>query len=154
MKKFRGIRRHYRKIGKLISDQVFHFDDESWYNHWHLHLDWKGVTDESVKHRRSHIKYYLKIFERIENQSRGKGIDFQTWICIDPGFGSVDAIYIQTNNPHSEYPIQISEIEWDIEIPELLKGLINKEEYVIGSTKHKKSFYYYIFKIGLGKPLR
>lgn len=91
--------------------------------------------------------------ERIDHQSRGTGIDFQSWISIDPGLGSCDAIYIQTKNPHSEYPIQISNIEWDINVPELLKGLINTE-YVIGRTKHKSSFYYYVYKTGTGRPLK
>lgn len=154
MKKFRGIRRHYLKIDKLISNQKFHFDDESWYNHWHIHLDWKGITDESVKHRRSHIKKYLKILEHIDHQSRGYGIIFQSWIYIDPGFGSCDAIYMQTKNPYSEYPTKILDIEWDIEIPELLKGLIITEEYVIGRTKYNNSFYYYLYKIGVGRPLK
>jgi hypothetical protein len=153
MKKFRGVRRHYRKIEKQIFNQELHFDDESWYNHWHIHLDWKGITDNSVKHRRSHIKKYLKILERIDHQSGGTGIDFQSWICIDPGLGSCDAIYVQTKNPHSEYPIQISDIEWDIEMPELLKGLINNE-YVIGRTKYKSFFYYYVYKTGIGRPLK
>lgn len=154
MKKFRGIRRHYRKIEKLIAEQNFRFDEEIWYNRWYIHLDWSGITDESVKHRRSHIKKYLEILERIDHQSSGTGVDFQSWICIDPGLGTCDAIYLQTENPYSEYPVQISEIEWDIAIPELLKGLIHREEYVIGRTKYKHLFYYYVYKIGVGRPLK
>ncbi|MGG4141490.1 hypothetical protein ABEW34_00015 [Paenibacillus algorifonticola] len=154
MKKFRGIRRHYRKIEKLIFSHQFHFEDESWYNHWHMHLDWKGLTDESIGHRKSHFKYYLNILDRIEEQSSGSRIDFQTWISINPEFGSDDAIYIHTKNPYSEFPVQLLEIEWDIEVPELLKELINSNEYVIGRAKHETSYSYYIYKIGIGIPLK
>jgi hypothetical protein len=154
MKKFRGIRRHYRKIEKLIANHEFHFDDSLWYNHWHIHLDWKGITDESVKHRRSHIKNYLKILQRVLDQSIGSGVEFQCWICIDPGLGQCDAIYIQTKNPHSEFPIRIKDIEWDIEVPELLKGLINPEDYIIGRSMYENSYYYFFYKIGTGIPLK
>lgn len=154
MKKIRGVSRHYRKIEKRISTQHFHFDEESWYNHWHIHLDWKGITVASGKHRRSHIKKYLEIIDAIDQQARGTGIDFQTWICIDPELGSSDAIYIHTKNPYSEYPIQPSNMEWSNQIPELLQGLISTNEYVIGRTRHNDEFCYYLYKIGVGRPLK
>lgn len=154
MKKIRGIRRHYRKIEKLISDLDFHFNEESWYNHWHIHLDWKGITDESIKHRRSHIKKYLEILQKIADQTRGSSVDFQCWISIDPGLGECDAIYIQTNNPHSEFPIKATNIEWNIDVPELMKGIVNINEYEIGRSKYENSYYYYIQKTGIGIPLK
>ena len=85
MKKYRGLRRRYKLIGRKLDDFVLYLDDDSWYSFFHIHLDWKGITDYSAKNRRSHIKWYLHFLDKIEILTKDKSKLFQTWIILDSG---------------------------------------------------------------------
>ncbi|MDU7476853.1 MAG: hypothetical protein E7L01_26445 [Paenibacillus macerans] len=154
MKKYRGLRRRYKLIGRKLDDFVLYLDDDSWYSFFHIHLDWKGITDYSAKNRRSHIKWYLHFLDKIEILTKDKSKLFQTWIILDSGFGSADAIYFHTENPHSEFPIKFNDFEWDAQENELLKGLIDWDKYDLGRCYYKNEYYSYcIQKKGLGISL-
>ncbi|GJM70087.1 hypothetical protein HMSSN036_23030 [Paenibacillus macerans] len=155
MKKYRGLRRRYKLIQRRLDDLVLYLEDDSWYNFYHIHLDWKGITDYSAKNRRSHIKWYLHFLDKIEILTKDKNKPFQTWIILDSGFGSADAIYFHTENPHGEFPIKFNDFEWDTQENELLKGLIDLDKYDLGRCLYKDGYYSYcIQKKGLGISLR
>lgn len=154
MKKFRGLRRRYKKIQSRLDNLVVNLNEESWYNFYHIHLDWKGITDYSTKNRRSHIKWYLAFLDKIEDLTRGQNKPFQTWIILDSGLASADAIYFHTENPHGEFPIKFDDYEWDIQANELLKDIIDLDKYNLGRCLYKDEFYTYcIQKKGLGISL-
>lgn len=154
-KKTRDLKKHYRRVERVFRDFKFELSEDSWYNLWHIHLDWDGITNVSDKHRRTHIQYYLKIMEKIEILTKEILIDFQTWIYLDKNEGYCDAIYFNTNNPHRDFPFRIDNIELITEIPKILDGLLDLSEYNIRKVKNKdeKVYAYTIQKKGLGLGL-
>jgi len=156
----RDLKKHYRGIERDIRNFNIDLSSENWYNGWHHHLDFNGFSDISYKHRKIHMSYYLKLLNKIEILTKDCTKEFQTWIFIDGEWGGYDAIFIHTQNPHSDFPMIINDIEFSGELPNFLTGLFDITKYAIvrfnheyldddtNETKHKKS--YIIQKIGLG----
>ncbi|MDQ6597996.1 hypothetical protein E2K98_28675 [Bacillus salipaludis] len=68
MKKFRGKKRYFHKIWRKVNSFHLELDNESWFNFYHIHLDWDGLGKGSVKIRREHIKAYFAIYKRVLNK--------------------------------------------------------------------------------------
>lgn len=157
MKKItRDLKKHYRSVERNLRDFNVDLSEESWYGMWHIHLDWDGITSVSDKHRKIHILYYLKIFEKIDKQTRENKRNFQTWIYLDGYEGGDDALYFHTENPESEFPYWLDNIEWNIEIPPILIGLLDLSNFNIGMIKGKEEnvYSYIIQKKGLGLKIK
>jgi hypothetical protein len=153
MKKItRDLKKHYRSVERELKDFNVDLYEESWYGMCHIHLDWDGITSMSDKHRRKHILYYIKIFEKIDKQTNENKRDFQTWIYLDGHDGVNDAIYFHTENPEYDFPYWLDNVEWNIEIPPILIGLLDLSKFNIGTLKGKKENVnsYIIQKKGLG----
>jgi len=151
-KKTRDLKRHYRYIERELKEFELDLSDSSWYNLWHIHLDWDGITNVSHTHRRNHILYYIRILEKIEKLTSKNKRDFQTWILLDGYRGYNDAIYFHSSNPHTEFPIKFNEVDWNVDTPLIIKNLIDLSEFNIGKFKveEQNSYSYIIQKKGLG----
>ncbi|GAA0085293.1 hypothetical protein UT300007_17320 [Clostridium sp. CTA-7] len=136
--KSRVLKQHYRNVEREVRDFRIDISENSWYKLWHTHLDWNGITSSSSKHRKNHILYYFKIFDKIEEQTKGVKREFQTWIFLDKNDGIDDAIYFNTKSPNEEFPYNLDNIEWNIEIPQILKGLLDLSKFTIGVVKDEK----------------
>jgi len=155
-KKTRDLKKHYRSVERDLRNFDFDLSEESWYRMYHIHLDWDGVTSKSDKHRKVHILYYLKIFDKIKKQVNGYERKFQTWIYLDGIDGVDDAIYFHTENPECDFPYWLDNIEWNIEIPRILIGLLDLSEFNIGVIRdvEEGAHSYIIQKKGLGLEIR
>lgn len=151
-KKTRDLKKHYREVESTLRNFDIDLSKESWYSMWHTHLDWNGVTSLSSKHRKIHFLYYLKIFKKIELQTKDTKRDFQTWIYIDGHDGAYDAIYFHTENPQGNFPYYLDNIKWNIEIPSMLLDVVDLQELNVGVIKSEKenSRSYIIQKKALG----
>lgn len=153
-KKTRDLKKHYRIVEKEIRGFVLDVYDGSWYNQWHTHLDWYGITNNSQRHRRNHVHYYLLMLEKIEQQTKEYNKEFQTWIFLDGKEGAYDAIYFHTENPYSDFPYLVDNIEWNIEVPNMLSSILDLSIYRLGKVEFDNGNYYFIIqKNGLGKSL-
>lgn len=154
MKRFRGRKRYYKTIEKRINEFEPHWDTDSWYSMWHWHFDNRGRS-ETIKERRIHLKYYLKLLDGIRGSKIIRMKDFQTWIFIDHDAPTCDALFIHTENPYTEFHINYSQLNWIQEVPTWMRGLINSDEYKIGKGIREEdgSIFYIIYKPGLGVPL-
>jgi hypothetical protein len=155
-KKTRDLKKHYRRVERDFRDFNINLSEESWYRMWHIHLDWDGVTSVSNKHRKIHIQYYLNIFEKIENQTNNIDRMFQTWIYLNGSDGYYDALYFHTENPECDFPFWLDNIEWNIEIPRILLGLLDLQKFNIGLIRNVEegTHSYIIQKKGLGLEIR
>lgn len=153
MKKItRDLKKHYRGVERDLRDFNIDLSEESWYRMWHIHLDWYGITSTSDKHRKIHILYYLKIFDKIDRQTEENKRDFQTWINLDGRDGVDDALYFHTENPECDFPYLLDNVEWNIEVPSILVGLLDLSKFNIGVLKDKDEnvHSYIIQKKGFG----
>ena len=137
-KKTRDLKKHYREVERNIRNFNVDLSEESWYSMWHIHLDWDGITSESEKHRKIHILYYLKILEKVDIQTKGTKRKFQAWIYLDGCDGSDDAIYFHTDNPNGNFPYWLNNIELNIEMPQILIGLLDLSKFNISMIKLEK----------------
>lgn len=150
-KKTRNLKKHYRNVERELREFYIDLSEESWYRMWHIHLDWYGVTSVSNKHRKIHIMYYLKFFEKIHLQTKGNKRDFQTWIYLDGYDGTCDAIYLHTENPEGDFPYWSDNVEWNIKIPPILLGILDLSEFNVGVIREEENVHSYIIqKKGLG----
>jgi hypothetical protein len=137
-KRTRDLKKHYRNIERALRDFNLDLSEESWYRMWHIHLDWDGTTSLSVKHRKIHILYYVKILEKIDEQTKGNKREFQTWIYLDGHQGTYDALYIHTENPEGDFPYCLDNIVWNTEVSAILINLLDLSKFHIGKLKGKK----------------
>jgi hypothetical protein len=144
-KRTRDLKKHYRNIERELREFNIDMSEESWYQMWHTHLDWEGITTKSKKHRKIHILYYLKFLDKIDMQAKENKRNLQTWIYLSGDNGAYDAIYLHTQNPYSEFPIKFKNIDWDIEIPLIFTDLVDLSRFKIGKLKgEKENVYSYI----------
>ncbi|MFF2155157.1 hypothetical protein ACFVVQ_07570 [Paenibacillus chitinolyticus] len=145
MKKFRGKKRYFRHLRKKINDFYLQPDNESWFDFWHVHLDFCGIGEHSLKLRREHIKAHLVLYnillkrlERIEKPS-------QSWICIHEQDAGLDAVYIHTPNPNGDnFPYKHVSIDWHYKLPNRFKDLIDLEQFDVGYYKSDDGNIYFI----------
>ncbi|WP_339147156.1 MULTISPECIES: hypothetical protein [unclassified Sutcliffiella] len=133
MKKFRGKKRYFNNIWKQVNSVQLDLNNESWFDFYHIHLDWYGVGNESVKIRREHIKAYLALYERLLNQLKECEGPYQTWISLDGEDSGQDAVFVHTPNPNDDnFPHKIDKLNWSCDIPITFSDLIDKEKFNIG----------------------
>ena len=75
---------------------------------------------------------------------------------MDKYDGVDDAIYFHTKSPNGEFPYNFDNIEWNIEVPQLLKGLLDLSKFTVGVVKDEEGniVYYIIQKNGLGLSVK
>jgi hypothetical protein len=149
-KKTRDLKKYYRGLEAELADFDIDMSDESWYNMWHTHLDWTGMTTFSNNHRVRHIQYYVMMINKIEQLTKNSITEFQAWIYIDNNDGGMDAIYFHTNNPHSKFPFRLEGIELNFKIPHYITSSIDLKKFNIGRYRIENGYSYFIEKKELG----
>lgn len=152
-KKARDFKKHYRDIQRRIRNFDIDLSEESWYNLLHTHLDWEGITNFSLKHRKIHIQYYIEILNKIERITTGSKRRFQTWILLYGNEGFYDSIYFHTENPYTDFPYKLDNINWNAEMPEMLSNVLDLSRFSIGRLEHEDGYSYIIQKKGLGDKI-
>ena len=133
MKKFRGKKRYFKNMWKMVYSDQLELDIESWFDFYHIHLDWYGVGNENIKIRREHIKAYLALYEKVLNQLTGFEEPYQSWISLDGKDSGQDALFVHTPNPNDyNFPLRIDKLNWSCDIPATFLDLIDKEKFNIG----------------------
>lgn len=153
--KIRGLRKHYKRIRRNLLNIPLHLDEEeSWYNMWHVHTEGRGISNLSLKHRRSHINELLKLMNIIEEHSINSKLPFQTWIHIDSESGTCDALFIHTPNPHTEYPYLLTNnYTEELQLSVLLLGLVDEKSYKVMKLETIYGQNYIIVKRDVGESL-
>jgi hypothetical protein len=141
LKKFRGKKRYFFNLWTQVNTFQLELDHESWFDFYHIHLDWNGVGNESTKIRREHIKAYLALYERVLNQLKMFKGPYQSWIFLDEVDASQDALFIHSPNPNDDnFPFKIDKLNWDCEIPKIFSDLIEQKKFSVG--RYNVSFAY------------
>ncbi|MGJ7913844.1 hypothetical protein, partial [Neobacillus sp. LXY-1] len=145
LKKFRGKKRYFRNIWRQVNNINLELDNESWFEFYHIHLDWEGVGNGSVHIRREHIKAYLALYKRVLNELNMFEKPFQSWILLDEGDSGQDAVYIHTPNPNRDnFPLKVEELNWNCNIPTFFSDLIELKEFNVAHYKSESKGWYAI----------
>lgn len=149
-KKTRDLKKHYRNVERDFEEYEIDISEKSWYNLWHTHLDWDGITTYSKKQRARHLKYYMMLLDKIERDTQEIKRSFQTWIFINENDGGMDAIYLHTENPYTAFPYYLDKMEMNTELPDFIKTTIDLNKYNIGRITSDDGHLYFVQKKGLG----
>lgn len=108
MKKRRGKRKYYRRLGRLnqIPDYWFtEIDDaESWFDFDHVHFDWSGYGDCCWKERLAHLNALFLHFDILVQAFRKVERKFQVFAVLNERDSGSDALYLHTPNPTGYFP--------------------------------------------------
>jgi hypothetical protein len=121
--------------------------EAGWYDLWHIHLDNWGQGNKSIAEHRKFIVLFLDLLCRVTDQAKTIHELFQTWLIIDPTDSYKDSLYFHTPNPNgNNFPYDFSTINWEIEYPDLLFGIIESKKYMVGES-HFDGFLIYFIKL-------
>ncbi|WP_096467064.1 hypothetical protein [Aneurinibacillus soli] len=154
MKKFRGKKRYYRNLWKRVNHYSLYLQEDSWYDVWHTHIDWNGVSIRGVKHKKEHRRALLALFQTILSQLKFYKKEYQTWVCIHENEPTADAVYLHTFNPNqNNFPLTFKKICWLEQIPGTLSGFIDSNAYKVGFQKAETGTIYWMCSKQQGVPL-
>lgn len=122
-------KRHFRKVMREAREFTPDTSPDDWYHHWHYHADWDGNGNRGWERYRS--KYFAAlciVYTKLAANINRIGCPCQLFIFLDGSDAEQDAVYFHTPNPHSEFPMAISNTRWGIpeiesRIGELLPGI-------------------------------
>ncbi|MDX8363355.1 hypothetical protein [Cytobacillus sp. IB215316] len=145
MKKFRGKKRYFRNLKRKVMNFEINCGNDSWFDFWHIHLDFYGRGNRNLKVRREHIKAHISLYNNLLKKLEQYDKEYQSWVYICEDDTGSDAVYIHTPNPNYDYfPHQIRDLQWKCEIPKSFKDLIDLNKYNIGYYKSKYEEAYFI----------
>lgn len=145
MKKFRGKKRYFRNLWNEVHSCDLKLDNQSWFDFWHIHLDFFGIGENRLKIRREHIKAHIALYNNILKQLEGFERPYQSWICIHENDPMTDAVYVHTPNPNDDYfPHKNEELVWDCELPNTFKDIIDLDALDVAYYKSSYDEVYFI----------
>lgn len=141
MKKFRGKRRYFRNLEKEthVKNYGLGFDENSWFDFWHTHLDYYGYGNYSIKIRKQHLKGLFNLFNELEGELKNWGKPYQIWIEISSNDASMDTLFIHSSNPNEDnfpYKKLMNLADVRVEFPSYLTEIINVANYKIASYEN------------------
>lgn len=150
MKKFRGKRRYFKKLWSKVNTYEINVEDDSWFDFWHIHLDFLGLGNSSVKVRKEHIKVHIELYKKLLKQLEAFNRPYQTWICLHVEDSGSDAVYVHTKNPNSDdFPFLALNVDWNCCIPDDFKELIDLKQFHVGYFESDiEQIYYLQSKVG------
>ncbi len=142
LRKFRGKKRHFRKMLRKAGD--FELHESPWWNYWHYHADWEGWGNLRWAYRREGLRALALVFRRIAQRPPAE--PFQLWICLDGADAGQDAVYLHSPNPHSPFPFHPEVVCDDHRLLALMRELLPEFELRIG---HSLGFFIYSPSVGV-----
>ncbi|CAM4030975.1 hypothetical protein [Lederbergia lenta] len=147
MKKFRGKKRYFRNIWQesTVEQYDLDFGKEGWFDFWHIHLDFYGYGNNSLKIRREHIKAHIALYNDLLEKLQTYEKTYQSWIELVEEDAGLDAVCIHTSTPNEDsFPFKIDSINWECKVPIKFKDLINLNEFNVGHYKWESNNSYII----------
>ena len=115
IKKHRGLKRYYRNLAiKNDFDNMPWLDlgnSKTWFDNWHLHFDWKGYGNDSLKRRKPHLDKLFRHFNILVDRAKEIKTDFQLYSVLLDSDSSGDALFLHTPNPNnSQFPFKVADL--------------------------------------------
>lgn len=132
MKKFRGKRRYFRRLSheSRFATHELSLAPDSWFNHWHTHLDFYGYGNKNIRVRRQHLQASLALMLDAEQHLRQANIPHQVWMTVSLDDAAFDSVAIHTQNPEgSAFPYMITDPVLDQSLPAWLSDILPMEQF-------------------------
>ncbi len=127
MKKFRGKRRYFRNLQKeqQLSAHPLDFSPDSWFDFWHVHLDFDGLGNSSLRIRTAHVRALLHLMNELDKALHTWGQPYQIWIELSRQDAGRDAIFVHSKNPNDDnFPCSVPSLEESVgPLPNYLQSI-------------------------------
>lgn len=155
LKKFRGQRRYFQELARAAEQLTLDLSNDSWYDLWHWHPDMPGYSNLRYRYLRTHLRHLFRAFDNVLHQADGAPRDYQTWIYINSGDFSRNALYFHMPpSPQKHFPIRISGAKPAARLPAYLQNFLASTPYQCITTAPEGNREYFIYAPGYGLPLR
>ena len=145
------LKEHYQKVEKKVAEFKIDLASDNWYNMWHIHLDFNGISNGSKDERNKHFMYYRQMLEKTECEMMDSDKPFQAYIMIIESDGAIDCFNFHTENPKPNFPFKLDGFEWDCPLPEYISSVFDNDIFNIGRKMDDNGMYdYFIEKKGFG----
>ena len=140
---------------KTIIDKLdFSGGQDSFFDFWHLHVDFDGDGNNNWKIREKFMDEQLKAFEYLKIKLASYPHPFQLWIGVDEDDSSQDGVYIHTPNPNCNYFPHVVDNDETVEFKSSeLRDYIQKTGLTVIKSKNLDSNYYFLFDKNIGTTL-
>ena len=140
---------------KTIIDKLdFSGGQGSFFDFWHLHVDFDGEGNKDWKTREKFMEELLKAFEYLKTKLADYPHPFQLWIGVDEEDSSQDGVYIHTPNPNSDYfPHVVDNDETVMFKSGELREYIERIGLSVIKSRNLDSNYYFLFDNNIGTTL-
>jgi hypothetical protein len=142
---------------KIIDSLDFSGGQNSFFDFWHIHYDFKGKGNGSFKIRIKYIQEGFRIYDALKEKLKNYPHSFQLWIGIDEEESGDDGVYLHTPNPNNDYFPHLTENKQFQSCKNLdLRNLIDKSGFKVIQTRNFDTNYYMLYKqeIGIGIELK
>ncbi|WP_449403605.1 hypothetical protein [Exiguobacterium artemiae] len=139
MKKFRGKRRYFRQLHaeQHLSAHALDFSSDSWFDFWHIHLDFHGRGNGHLKIRKAHVRALFQLMDELDAALKEWAQPYQLWIELSRLDAGLDAVFIHTNNPNdNNFPFTNPTLTEPMgRLPYYLQTIDGLEQYQIRLSK-------------------
>jgi hypothetical protein len=135
VKKLRGGRRYYERLRKRAREFSIDLRSDQWFDLWHEHFDWHGVSRRGGRHRAEHLRAAFVAFKRVVNQCIASDRPVQVFVSIAPASEAYqDALYVHTPNPNgTPFPHVFEGIWCGVVPPALVRDFVQSEPWDTGA---------------------
>ncbi|OIN65884.1 hypothetical protein BLD48_13175 [Exiguobacterium sp. KRL4] len=141
MKKFRGKRRYFRQlqIEQHLTAHKLDFSPNSWFDFWHVHLDFDGRGNGHLKIRKAHVRALLHLMNELDAELQTWGHPYQLWIELSRQDAGMDAVFVHSNNPNDDnFPHTVLSLSNSVgPLPDYLESIDDLKNYQIHSYERK-----------------
>lgn len=141
MKKFRGKRRYFKNLTlefKSFSSPSY-IDSDDWFNEWHLHPDFYGHGNTSLRIRKAHLRIAMFALQDMRQKLQEKQMEHQIYMTIALEDASQDALHVHTPNPvGTPFPLErIQSLSLSANTPVWITELFPTHAYTIHQSKEE-----------------
>lgn len=123
-------KRYYHDLFRKARRFRVKLDAHGWRSLWHQHFDWEGFGDLGWLHRRRHVSALLQALARARMELVNTGMPHQLFATVNVPGSANDALYVHTENPHSDFPCALSGHPIAV-LPAILAGRVDLGLYEV-----------------------
>jgi hypothetical protein len=140
---------------KTIIDKLnFSGGQGSFFDFWHIHVDFDGDGNKDWETRKKFMDEQLKAFDYLKTKLLDYPHPFQLWIGVDEDDSAQDGVYIHTPNPNNDYFPHLVDNDERVKFKSNeLKEYIETTGLTVIKSKNLDSNYYFLFDQNIGTPL-
>ena len=141
MKKFRGKRRYFKNLElefKSFSSPSY-IDIDDWFNDWHVHPDFYGHGNASLRIRKAHLRIALGALQDMRQHLAKKQIEHQIYMTIALEDASQDALHVHTSNPYgTPFPLErVQSFPLSLHVPTWVTELFPSNHYTFHESQEE-----------------